>query len=195
LVQIKRLLTLLLEASKAILKLKELGLIKDYLRVEINYRSKDSYLKLYQAKYIIKILKKYGFQDLKPAKTPVDPKAKLVPCENKAKANEIHYFQILIGSLLFLALAYRPDITFAVIKLARFASNPIQDHVQAIKRVFRYLKGTVTLGIIYSAANQSLYLQGYCDADYAGDIASAKSTTGYLFSLAVQSYGSPSYNL
>jgi hypothetical protein len=91
---------------------------------------------------------------------------------------------MLISSLLFLALACRPDITFAVIKLARFASNPSQDHVQAIKRVFRYLKGTITLGIIYSSANQSFYLQGYCDADYAGNIASAKSTTSYLFMLA-----------
>jgi hypothetical protein len=71
-----------------------------------------------------------------------------------------------------------------VIKLARFASNPSQDRVQVIKRVFRYLKGTVTLGIIYSLANQNFYLQDYCDADYAGDITSAKSTTGYLFILA-----------
>jgi hypothetical protein len=71
-----------------------------------------------------------------------------------------------------------------VIKLAGFASNLSQDHVQAIKKVFGYLKKKVTPGIIYSAANQSLYLQGYCDADYAGDIASAKNTTSYLFMLA-----------
>jgi histidyl-tRNA synthetase len=128
-------------------------LIKDYLRVKIDYRPKDSYLKFYQAKYIKKILKKYGFQDLKPAKTPMDPKAKLVPNKNKAKTDEIYYFQILISFLLFLALACRPDITLVVIKLARFASNPSQDYVQAIKRVFRYLKGTVILGIIYSSAN------------------------------------------
>jgi hypothetical protein len=56
--------------------------------------------------------------------------------------------------------------------------------VQAIKRIFRYLKRTVTLGIIYSSANQSFYLQGYYDADYAGDITSAKNTTSYLFMLA-----------
>jgi hypothetical protein len=91
---------------------------------------------------------------------------------------------MLIGSLLFLALACRPDITFAVIKLARFVSNPSQDHVQTIKKVFRYLKGTVILGIIYSSAYNSLYLQGYCNADYTGDLATAKSTTGYLFVLA-----------
>jgi hypothetical protein len=54
----------------------------------------------------------------------MDSKAKLEPNKERAKTSEIYYFQILIGSLLFLALAYRPDITFAMIKLVRFASNP-----------------------------------------------------------------------
>jgi len=58
---------------------------------------------------------------------------------------------MLIGSLLLLALASRPNITFAVIKLARFASNPSNNHMQAIKRVFGYLKGTTTLKITYLA--------------------------------------------
>ena len=98
----------IINSIKSYFNIKKLGLIKDYLGVEIDYRSKDGYLKLYQAKYIKKILKKYGFQDLKPAKTPMDPKAKLVPNENKAKADEIYYFQMLISSLLFLVLACRP---------------------------------------------------------------------------------------
>ena len=173
-----------INSIKSYFKIKELGLIKDYLSIKIDYRPKDGYLKLYQAKYIKKILRKYDFQDLKQAKTPIDPKAKLVPNENKAKANEIYYYQMLISSLLFLALASRPNITFIVIKLARFASNPSQNHVQAIKRVFGYLKGTITLRITYSLANQSPYLQGYYDIDYTGDISTAKSTTRYIFILA-----------
>ena len=70
-----------------------------------------------------------------------------------------------------------------MIKLAKFASNPSNNHLQAIKRVFRCLKRTISLRIIYSL-NQSPYLQGYCDADYAGDVSTAKSTTGYIFILA-----------
>ena len=90
---------------------------------------------------------------------------------------------MLIGSLLLLALASRPNITFAVIKLARFASNPSNNHMQAIKRVFGYLKGTTTLKITY-LANQSPYLQGYCNANYARDVFTTKSITGYIFILA-----------
>jgi hypothetical protein len=116
----------------------------------------------------------------------MDLKARLIPNKNKAKADEIHYYQMLIGSLLFLALACRPNITFAVIRLAKFASNPSNNYLQAIKRVFGYLKGTISLRIIYSL-NQSLYLQGYCDTDYTRDVSTTKSTTGYIFILA----GSP----
>jgi hypothetical protein len=123
----------IINSIKSYFNIKEPGLIKDYLGVEIDYRPKNGYLKFYQDKYIKKILKKYGFQDLKPAKTPMDPKAKLMPNKNKAKADEIYYFQMLISSLLFLALACRPDITFAVIKLAIFASNPSQDHMQVLR--------------------------------------------------------------
>jgi hypothetical protein len=97
-------------------------------------------LKFYQAKYINKILIKYGFKNLNPAKTLIDSKTNLEPNKERAKTSEIHYFQIFISYLLFLALACRPDITFVIIKLARFASNPSQNHVQAIKRIFRYLK-------------------------------------------------------
>jgi hypothetical protein len=110
-------------------KIKELGLIKNYLGVDIDYRPQDGYLKFYQAKYINNILTKYSFKDLNPAKTSIDSKTKLEPNKGRAKTSEIYYFQILIGFLLFLVLAYRPDITFAVIKLARFASNPSQNHV------------------------------------------------------------------
>ena len=110
----------------------------------------------------------------------MDAKIKLLPNKETASIENIKYFQILIGSLLYLALASRPDIIYAVIKLARYASNPSSDHIIAIKRVFRYLKYSIFLGIIY-LNNNNYYLQGYCDADYAGDIISSKSTTGYIF--------------
>jgi hypothetical protein len=113
----------------------------------------------------------------------MEAKTKLEPNPKQASAEDINYYQQLIGSLLFLALAVRADICFAVIKLARFASNPSETHFLAIKRIFRYLKGTAYLGIVYSKGDPS-YIQGYADADYAGDQLEAKSTTGYLLFIA-----------
>jgi len=89
---------------------------------------------------------------------------------------------MLIGSLLYIMLGTRVDIAFAVIKLARYASNPSNIHFTAVKRVFKYLKGTKDYGITYYK-NASRFISGYCDADYAGDL-SAKSTTGYIILLA-----------
>ena len=84
---------------------------------------------------------------------------------------------------MFFTLAIRLDIYYSVIKLARFASNPSADHLIALKNVFKYLKGLKKLGLIYEKSS-SRYISGYCDADYAGDIGTAKSTSGLSFYLA-----------
>ena len=81
-------------------------------------------------------------------------------------------------------MATRPDIAYSVILLARFASNPSLEHKNAVNNVFNYLSKTIDLGIIYTKDDNINYISGYCDADYAGDLSSAKSTSGYLFYLA-----------
>jgi hypothetical protein len=73
----------------------------------------------------------------------------------------------------------RPDIAQAVQTLCKYGSMPGPDHCNALKGVLRYLLGTQRLGITYTAGDSSI--QGWCDADYAGDIKSRKSTTGYVF--------------
>ncbi|EKD12079.1 retrotransposon protein, putative, Ty1-copia subclass [Drepanopeziza brunnea f. sp. 'multigermtubi' MB_m1] len=110
-------------------KLKDLRLIKDYLGIDIEYDIKRSYMKLSQESYITKILNRFDMLDCKPKPILMDSKAKLEPNPNKASASEITWFQQVIGCLLFLTLATRPDICYAVIKLARFASNPSESHI------------------------------------------------------------------
>lgn len=67
--------------------------------------------------------------------------------------------------------------------LARFSQNPSQQHWNAVKRVFRYLAGTVNLGIHFRSNANEPFLLGYSDSDFAGDIDQRKSTSGYLFIL------------
>ena len=168
---------------KKLFKLKDLGLIKDYLGINIEYNLDKGYMKLYQESYIEKVLARFNMTDCKPKDTPMDSKVKLEPNPNQANKEEINLFQQIIGCLLFLTLATRPDICYAVIKLARFASNPSAYHMIALKNVLRYLKGSKKLGLIYEKS-PSRYISGYCDADYAGDIGTAKSTSGLSFYLA-----------
>jgi hypothetical protein len=84
---------------------------------------------------------------------------------------------------LFLANRTRPDIEFAVNFLARFCSNPSSEHWNAVKRIFRYLVGTIYLGILYQVRPDEPFLFGYSDSDYAGDLDQRKLTSGYLFIL------------
>ena len=79
-------------------------------------------------------------------------------------------------------LGTRVDIAFAVIKLARYASNPSNIHFTAVKRVFKYLKGTKDYGITYYK-NTSRFISSYYNIDYTSDL-STKSTTGYIILLA-----------
>jgi len=94
--------------------------------------------------------------------------------------DQLRYSQI-IGSLMYLASATRPDISFVVCKLSRFVSNPGDDHWCALERVIHYLKGTMSYGIRYTGHPK--VLEGYCDANWISDADELYATSGYVFSL------------
>ena len=94
--------------------------------------------------------------------------------------DQLRYSQI-IGSLMYLASATRPDISFAVSKLSRFVSNPGDDHWHALVRVMRYLNGTKSYDIHYTGYPR--VLEGYCDANWISDADEIYATSGYVFSL------------
>jgi len=109
----------------------------------------------------------------------MDSYIKLEPNKEQANKEQIKLYQMLIGSLLYIILGTRVDIAYAVIKLARYASNPNNIHFTVVKRIYKYLKGTKDYGITYYK-NKNHFISRYYDADYAGDIKTAKSTSGYL---------------
>ena len=90
-----------------------------------------------------------------------------------------------VGALMHLTTATRPDIAFAVGYLSRFMENPQEDHWIAVKRILRYLQGTKKHGICYKPSGKIDFC-GYSDADWAGDLADRKSTSGYTFMLWVR---------
>ena len=78
---------------------------------------------------------------------------------------------------MFLAIVSRPDIAYAVNSVSRFLNNYSNDHWRAVKRILAYLSGTIGHGIEFRGGGSELV--GYSDADYAGDVETRKSTTGY----------------
>ena len=93
--------------------------------------------------------------------------------------------QSAIGCLIYAATATRPDLSAAVNALSQFMSDPSLDHWTRVKRVLRYVKGTIDYGIEFNAQESNkIEVIGYSDADWAVDIVSRKSTSGYVFKLA-----------
>ena len=91
-----------------------------------------------------------------------------------------------VGSLMYAMVCTRPDIAHVVGVLSRFMSNPGEEHWTAVKRVFRYLRGTSDYGLCYQGRlglERVLDVRGFVDADWAGDLDQRISTSGYVFSL------------
>jgi len=121
--------------------------------------------------------------EAKSVSVPSDPHVilKTPECEWE-KVDKIPYREA-VGCLLFLAMISRPDISYATGLVSRFYSKFDLNHWNAIKRIFKYLLNTKNFGILYQGCDIS-DIRGFSDADYAGDIDTRRSTTGYLFTLA-----------
>ena len=88
-----------------------------------------------------------------------------------------------IGSLLYISVGTRPDITYAVSNMAKFCTKLMKQHWIDVKRIMQYLKATVHFGILYSKQGSKEGV-GYSDADWAGALNGQKSTSGYLFQMS-----------
>ncbi|GJY84511.1 retrovirus-related pol polyprotein from transposon TNT 1-94, partial [Tanacetum coccineum] len=128
-----------------------------------------------QSKYIKEMLKKFGLEDSKPMKTPMSSNTKLTKDEECESVDSTKY-RGMIGSLLYLT-ASRPDIMFSVCLCARFQEAPKTSHLEAVKRIFRYIKGTTHLGLWYPKGT-GIETVVYADSDHAGDYVDRKSTSG-----------------
>src|ERR1700678_874686 len=123
---------------------------------------------LSQRSYIDSILRRYGFDDAKPVSTPMDVNIRLTSAQSPstteefAKMRNIPYHEA-VGSLMYASLGTHLDITFAVQTVSRFSSKPGIAHWEAVKQIFRYLKGTRNLWLTYG--NIVKELEGYADAD------------------------------
>ncbi|CAB4021584.1 Retrovirus-related Pol poly from transposon TNT 1-94, partial [Paramuricea clavata] len=95
-----------------------------------------------------------------------------------------HIYQQAIGCLTYASTATRPDIAAAVSILSTFMSNPSKEHWIGIKRVLRYIKGTLNYGLKFQANGNHHELVGYSDANWAGDVDTRRSTSGYVFKVA-----------
>jgi hypothetical protein len=158
-------------------EMKDLGEADVILNIKLLRKEGNGGVTLVQSHYVEKVLNRFGYDDCAPAPTPYDPSV-ILRKNHRISRDQLRYCQI-IGSLMYLASATRPDISFAVSKLSRFVSNLGDTHWNALERVLRYLKGTMSYGIHFTGYPR--VLEGYCDANWISDADELYATSGYAF--------------
>ncbi|GJR34412.1 hypothetical protein Tco_1210096 [Tanacetum coccineum] len=128
-----------------------------------------------QSKYANEILKKFDLHKSDPVDTPMVERTKLDEDLLGTPVDQTKY-RSMIGSLMYLT-ASRPDLVFVVCMCARYQSRPTKKHLEAVKRVFRYLQGTINMGLWYPK-DTAMALTAYADADHAGCQDTRRSTSG-----------------
>nr|GEX63944.1 hypothetical protein [Tanacetum cinerariifolium] len=128
-----------------------------------------------QSKFALEILKKFGMDSCESVNTPMVDRLKLDEDLLGIPVDQTHFYS-MVGSLMYLT-ASRPDLVFVVCMCARYQAKPTKKHLEALKRVFWYLKGTINWGIWYPK-DTTIALTAYADADNVGCQDTRRSTSG-----------------
>jgi len=158
--------------------IQDLGRLEHCLGFNVTYEADQSIL-LNQYSYIDQLLTKFDMVDATPVPTPA---VSDIHAYTQHGGPTNFPYRELVGSLLYLSLVSRPDIANAVRMLSKYQNDFTATHVVLAKRVLRYLKDTRLLGLRYrpSTPDEENVLTGYCDASYADNIESSRSTTGFV---------------
>ncbi|GJW78810.1 retrovirus-related pol polyprotein from transposon TNT 1-94 [Tanacetum coccineum] len=150
-----------------------MGEMKFFLGLQIHQSPKGIFIN--QAKYALEILKKHNMDNCHSIGTPLATKPKLDVDLSGEPVDQSDY-RSKIGSLMYLTSS-RPDLVQAVCYCARYQARPTQKHLKEVKRIFKYLKGTINMGLWYPK-DSGFELTAFSDADHAGCLDTRKSTSG-----------------
>lgn len=185
-----------LEALKRLLGkeygMKNLGEVKTIIGWQITRDPTAHTLKINQSAFIRDLVIEEGLTDCNANVIPMKAGLAIEMTDPKDyEETELQEYQQLIGKLMYLACGTRPDIAFTVGQLSKHNVDPRKSHLQAARRVVRYLKSTMQMGLVFgrevkshSPKNPPLYgLIGYADSNFARDPGDRKSVMGYCFFL------------
>ncbi|GJS54680.1 zinc finger, CCHC-type containing protein [Tanacetum coccineum] len=158
-------------------EMSDLGKLSYYLGIEVEQSKHGITLK--QEAFAKNLLVKCGMENCNATHCPLEHKLQLDKDEAGEKVNPTKY-RSLVGGLRYLTHT-RPDISFAVGLVSRYMESPTVKHMQVVKRILRYVKGTVNFGLVYGRSMEDLSITGYSDSDLANDVVDRRSTGGMAF--------------
>jgi Reverse transcriptase (RNA-dependent DNA polymerase) len=173
-------------------RIKDLGDAKWVLAMNVSRNRAAQTIFLDQANYLGTVLKRLNMEKCNPSLIPGTPLNDLFKFMENARTEEnassnpiLKTYQKIIGSLLYASISTRPDIAHAVSMCSRFSHNPSDAHLTAAKKILRYIKRSpmdklLIDGKINGEITNKMIIEVYCDADWAGDKLTRRSTTGYV---------------
>ncbi|KAL4105052.1 hypothetical protein QTP88_020327 [Uroleucon formosanum] len=144
--------------------------LNQFLGTETEQKS-DGSIVMYQRLYCKRILEKFNMTEANPVQIPADPQHLLDDKQQNTNLTSKAPYREAVGTLLYL-----------INLVSRYIEDPKEQHWTAVKRILKYLKGTINFGLIFSS-RQKIMLKGYSDADYTGDLDTRRSTSGSVFTL------------
>lgn len=165
-------------------KMKDLGMLRNYLGMNIVQNLREGTITISQSAYLVKILKTFDMFECNSVTTPMDENFDHSILKREKSENEIieKNCRKLIGFLMYAMSCSRPDICVSISILSRYQSCASLDLWNALKRVLRYIKGTLNLCLVYTRSKNCVdIITGFVDSDWAGDRVDRKSTGGYIF--------------
>lgn len=177
---------------KLLWNIDDLGPAKRLVGIELVRLETGGY-KIHQEASIVSVVEKFKMEDSKPFSTPVPGGIKVLKSSKSEKEEMLRRnlpYRSVVGSLMYIAIGTRPDISFAVGVLSQHLESPSLAHWNLAMHVLRYLNGTKSLGIHYEKGDSQfngtqswVFPELFVDSDWGGDPNSRRSTTGYLFKL------------
>ena len=150
-----------------------------FLGIDFRKLADGNYI-MSQHRYCEAILERFGMSECNPVTTPAEKDLVLKPRNENEKAPNFPFRQA-IGSIVYLATATRPDLSFIVSKLSQHLEKPSTLHITALKRVLRYIKGTKSFSLKFTPTDAAL--TAYTDSDWANDSEDRRSTSGFVITL------------
>ncbi|OAE32324.1 hypothetical protein AXG93_809s1050 [Marchantia polymorpha subsp. ruderalis] len=175
------------EKLKTEFKMVDLEDIHHCLGMQVDRNREEGWIRISQPRYLVEKLARFNMADCKPIDTPMEPGLKLSTLDSPNSVGESEEvknipYQAAVGSLTW-AMVTRSDISFAVSSVAQFMSNLGLTHWKLVKRIFRYLRGILDFGLVFTRVDKPSGLTGYSDADWGGCLDTRLSTSGYCFQL------------
>lgn len=159
----------------------DLGAVSNFLGMHIERDVDGRIMRIDQQAYLNGLLKRFGMDECRPVSTPIECHLKLQKGEEGQRTDKP--YRELVGCLMYVTLASRPDLSASVNYMSQYQSCPTVEHWVHLKRILRYVKGTLSLVLEFRGDDREVALTAFSDADWANDVNDRRSVTGYLFKI------------